>query len=250
VRALPTALSAPRGCGRLNCLYMAKNPLERLAPAMGLMTALETITLDASETMTLPPKRICEAGQVRAPGAGGSAASAQSGTRRGRLCRGPRARACPIADGGTSRDRVRSRRFCPSSCTTRRSASPHKQAAYGTSSAPLCLQPTGVAGREIHNAWRGLLQVGFRNKMSQSFLQARAAFQHFDTSGDGALDKDEIREALAWMKMDLTYFDDMSAPASAGAPAGARPAGHARRTRVILQPACDSKSVSGWWCWT
>ena len=72
-------------------------------------------------------------------------------------------------------------------------------------------------------------RVGFRNKMSQSFLQARAAFQHFDTSGDGALDKDEIREALAWMKMDLTYFDDMSAPAPppppAGAPGGARPAG-------------------------
>jgi len=206
---------------------MAKNPLERLAPAMGLMTALETITLDASETMTLPPKRICEAGQVRAPEAGGSAASAKSGTRRGRLCRGPRARACAVADGGTSttRDRVRSRRFCPSSCTTRRSASPRKQAAYGTSSAPLCLQPTGVAGREIHTAWRGLLQVGFRNKMSQSFLQARAAFQHFDTSGDGALDKDEIREALAWMKMDLTYFDDMSAPA----PPPPRPAPRAAR---------------------
>lgn len=56
----------------------------------------------------------------------------------------------------------------------------------------------------MHNAL-----VGFRNKMSQSFLQARAAFQHFDASNDGALDKDEIREALQWMKMDTTYFDDM-----------------------------------------
>ena len=49
--------------------------------------------------------------------------------------------------------------------------------------------------------------VNFRCELRKNFLTPRAAFDHFDEGKNGKLDKNDVKRALAYLNIDVKYFE-------------------------------------------